>query len=121
MPANIQIGLDGAFARANLIGLVRFEAVQRQAIFLRIDRHGAQTQFVRRAKNAYGDFAAVRREQFLIGCNFVGRGLIRGAHSYSAQKHARIYIVSRTERETSAFFSMESSRFLLAGRRGCVR
>ncbi len=61
---NIQIGFDGAFARAHLVGFIRFEPVQAEAIFLRVDRHGAQAQFVRCAKNAYGDFAAVRCEQF---------------------------------------------------------
>src|SRR5207247_4028945 len=41
---NVQVGFDRTLASANLIGLVSFEAVQRQPIFLRIDGHGAQAE-----------------------------------------------------------------------------
>ena len=46
-------------------GFVGLEAMQRQPIFLRIDGHGPQPEFVRGPKDANGDFAAVGSEQFL--------------------------------------------------------
>ena len=67
---NVQISLDRAFAGADLIGLVGLETVERKAIFLRIDGHGAQAEFVGRAKDANGDLAAIRGKQFVNGSGF---------------------------------------------------
>jgi len=44
----------------DLIGFVGFEAVQAEAVLLRVDRHGAQPQLGRRAHNADGDLAAIQ-------------------------------------------------------------
>src|SRR6202007_805677 len=49
---------------------------------------------------------------FLIGCNFVGRGLIRDAIQLLAAKALReSYIVSRARRETSQFFRWRETDF----------
>src|ERR1700693_297161 len=61
---NVEIGLDRSLANAYLIGFIGLEAMERQPIFLRIDSHGAQAEFVGRAENANGDFTAIGREQF---------------------------------------------------------
>src|SRR5271157_3758598 len=94
---NIEIRLDGTFARANLVRLVRLKAVQRQAIFLRIDRHSTQPKFVGGAEYADGDFAAVRGEQFLDRLQLCWSW----THSWRAQLSGakamrESYIVSRT-------------------------
>jgi hypothetical protein len=39
--------------------------MQAQAVFVRIDRHRAQTKLVRRAKYANRDLAPIRRKHFL--------------------------------------------------------
>ena len=61
---DIQIGLDRAFALADQVGFVGFEAVQAEAVFLRINGHGADAQFIGRAQDADRDFAAVQGEKF---------------------------------------------------------
>ena len=62
---DVEIRLDRALALADQVGFVRLEAVQAEAVFLRVDGDGAQAQFVGGAKNADGDFAAIRGQQFL--------------------------------------------------------
>ena len=57
---HVQVRFHRALACADQVGLVGLEAVQGQAIFLRINGHGAQAQFIGRAQNANGDFAAVQ-------------------------------------------------------------
>jgi len=44
--------------------------MERQAVFLRVDGHGAKAEFVGGAKNADGDFAAVGGEEFANGTRF---------------------------------------------------
>jgi len=61
--------------------LRRLEAVQAQAIFLRVDADGAQSELIRGAKYANGDFAAVGSEQFLDVFGFI----ITGAKSRLAR------------------------------------
>ena len=61
---DVEIGLDRALALADQIGLVGLEAVQREAILLRIDGDGAHAQFVGGAEDADGDFAAIQCEEF---------------------------------------------------------
>ena len=68
---NVEISFYGTFAGANLISLIRLKAVQGEAVFLRIDRHGAQAQLIGRTKDANGDFAAVGRQQFPNGLCFL--------------------------------------------------
>ena len=48
---------------ADQVGLVRLEAVQGVAVFVRVDRDRANAQFVGRAEDANGDFAAIGDEQ----------------------------------------------------------
>ena len=64
---NVQIRFDRSLAFSNRIRLIRFEPVQRQPVFFRIHSDGAQTQFIRRTENSYGNFTAIRRQQFLDG------------------------------------------------------
>ena len=64
MPGDVEVSADGAFALADQIGFVRLEAVDAEAVLLRVDGHGAQAQFSGGAKDADGDFAAIGDEQF---------------------------------------------------------
>jgi hypothetical protein len=75
---NVEIRADRPFAFADDVRLVRLEAMDGEAIFLRIDRDGAQAEFGRRAKDADGDFAAVGDEQFALAGRVGWRG---GTHS----------------------------------------
>ena len=78
---NVEVGLDRALACSDLISLIGFEAVQGQAIFLRVDGYGAQAQLIGGAKNPDGDFAAVGRQKFadgLSGFHSVRRRSMRG-------------------------------------------
>ena len=61
---DVEVGAHRLAGLADAVGLVRLEAVQGEAVFVRIDGHGADAQFVGRAKDANGDFAAVGDEQF---------------------------------------------------------
>ena len=58
---DIEIGLDGPFARANFVGLIRFEAMKAKAVFVGVDPDGAKIELIGSTKNANGNFAAVRR------------------------------------------------------------
>jgi hypothetical protein len=58
---DIEIGLDGPFSGTYFVGFIRFEAMKAKAVFVRVDPDGAEIEFVGGAKNANGNFAAVRR------------------------------------------------------------
>ena len=62
-----QIGLERPLARADLIGLVRLEAVQRELVLLGIDRDGLDAELGRRAEDADRDLRAVGDEQAAEG------------------------------------------------------
>jgi hypothetical protein len=66
---DVEVGGDGAFAVADLVGFIGFVTVDAQAVFLREDGDGAEIQLGARAKDADGDFAAVRGHQFLDRAN----------------------------------------------------
>ncbi len=61
---HVQVGLHRTFPVANLIGFVRFEAVQTEAIFLGVDRHGAKPQLGSRPHDTDGYFAAIECKKF---------------------------------------------------------
>ena len=61
---DVEVGLHRTLALADQVGFVRLEPVQAKAVFLRIDGDGAQPQFVGRAQDANGDFAAIQGKQF---------------------------------------------------------
>src|SRR5258705_13754098 len=56
---DVQIGLDGTLAGANLVGFVSLEAMQGEPVFLRIDGYGAKAEFIGGTEDTNGDFAAV--------------------------------------------------------------
>jgi hypothetical protein len=58
----VEIGLHRALAFAHEVRFVGLEAVQREAVFLRVDSDRAQPQFIGCAQNADGDFAAIECE-----------------------------------------------------------
>ena len=64
---DVQVGFHRALALADQVGFVGLEAVQGEAVFLRIDGDGAQAQFVGRAQDADGDFAAIQGKKFFHG------------------------------------------------------
>ncbi len=57
---DVQIGLDRAFALADEIRLVGFEAVEAEAVFLGVDGNGSEAEFSGGAEDAGGDFAPVQ-------------------------------------------------------------
>ncbi len=61
---NVEVSLHRPHVLANRIGLVGLETMQAQPVLLRINRHGAQSQFVRGAEDADSDFASVQSKQF---------------------------------------------------------
>ena len=60
---NIEVGLDGALALADQIGLIGLGAMQAEAVFLRIDRDRLDVELVGRAHDADGDLAAIGDQQ----------------------------------------------------------
>ena len=57
---DIQIGFDRPFSGANFVCFIGFEAMETKAIFVRVNADGVEIELVGRAKNANGNFAAVR-------------------------------------------------------------
>jgi len=57
---DIEIGLDGPFFGAYFVCFIRFEAMKAKAVFVGVDPDRAEIELVGRAKNANGNFAAVR-------------------------------------------------------------
>ena len=64
---DVQVRPDRLARLADQVGLVGLEAVQGVAVFVRVDRDGADAQLVGRAEHADGDFAAVGDEQLFDG------------------------------------------------------
>ena len=60
---DVKVGAERLAGRADAISLVRLEAVQREAVLVRVDRHGAQAELMGRAEDANGDLAAVGGHQ----------------------------------------------------------
>ena len=60
---DVQIGFNGPFVAPDQIGLVGLGPVQREAVFLRIDRYRAHAQLARGTHDANGDLAAVGDQQ----------------------------------------------------------
>src|ERR1700733_13853192 len=87
---NIEIRLDWALAGADQIGLIRFKAVQRQPVFLRIDCYGPQPELIGRAKNPDGNLAPIGRKQFS------DRLAIFHSESTATEPCAEFYMVSST-------------------------
>ena len=56
---HIQVGFHRSFAFADQIRFIGLEAMQCEAVFLRIDGDGAQTEFVGGAQYADGNLAAI--------------------------------------------------------------
>ena len=61
---NVEIRLDGALADTDLVRFVSLEAMERQAVFLRINRDGAQAELGGGAEDTNRDLAAISGEQF---------------------------------------------------------
>ena len=57
--ADVEICRDRPLIDADLIGLIRLEAVQTKAVFLSVDRDGTQSEFSCRPKNPDCDLSAV--------------------------------------------------------------
>ena len=63
MPADVEVRPDRLAGLADAVRLVGLEAVQGEAVFVRVDGDGADAEFVGRAEDADGDLAAVGDEQ----------------------------------------------------------
>ena len=66
----VQIRLDRTFAFADEVGLIGFESVQREPVFVRVDRNRAEAEFIRGAEYTDSDFASVQCEEFFPGVIF---------------------------------------------------
>ena len=64
---DIEIGANRFAGFAEQVGFVGFEAMKGEAIFVGVDRDGANAEFMRGAEDANGDFAAVGDEEFFDG------------------------------------------------------
>ena len=62
-----KIGFDRAFALADLIGLVRLEAMERELVLLGIDRDGGDAQFRRGPEHPDRDLGAVGHQKAAEG------------------------------------------------------
>ena len=63
----VEVGADGALARADQEGFVRLVTVQRAEILLAVDGHRLQVELRGSAADADGDLAAVGGEELLDG------------------------------------------------------
>ena len=63
-PFDVEVGADRFAGAAHHVGLVGLEAVQREAVFMSVDRDGANAEFVCRSEHPDGDLAAIGDEQF---------------------------------------------------------
>ena len=62
---DVEVRADRLARLADVVRLVGLEAVQGEAVFVRVDRDGADAELVGRAEDADGDLAAVGDEQLL--------------------------------------------------------
>ena len=62
---DVEVRVHGRLAAAHQVGLVGLGPVQGEAVFLRVDRDGADAQLVGGAHDADGDLTAIRDEQAL--------------------------------------------------------
>ena len=60
---DVEVGADRLAGLADAVGLVGLEAVQGEAVFVRVDGDGADAQLVGGAEDADGDFAAIGDQQ----------------------------------------------------------
>src|SRR5579859_3061740 len=66
---DVEVGFDWPLTLANQIGFVGFEAMQREAVFVRINCNRAQAELIRGAKDSNRDFASVCSEELLDFAN----------------------------------------------------
>jgi hypothetical protein len=62
---HVEIGFHRTLALADQVGFIGLEAVQGEPVFLRVDGDGAQAEFIGRAQDADGDFAAIECQQLV--------------------------------------------------------
>ncbi len=90
---DVEIGSDGTLAGADQIRLIRLEAVDAEAVLLRIHGHSAESQFGGGAKDADGDFRPVGGHQPAERTDGLGRR--RGG---GTMRHTRRPIVANPQR-----------------------
>jgi hypothetical protein len=106
----VQIGFNGAFACADLVGFVGLETMQREPILLRIDG----------TVRSPSSFAA-RKMRMAISLRFAASSFrIDLVFFITVTKmcYAKFYIVSQTRRDAHAVFSMNGKSYFheLSGR-----
>ena len=84
---DVQIRGHRALALADQVRFIGLEAVDAEAVLLRVDGHGAQVQFGRGAEDADGDLGAVRRHELPEWADGLRGGIdvISGRHGRSPQ------------------------------------
>src|SRR5947209_2323819 len=78
---DVEIGADWLADIANAIRLVGLETMQGKTIFVRVESDRADAEFVGRAENANGNFAAIGNEQFVNGAQRRCGSILRHVHS----------------------------------------
>ena len=75
---NVEVGPDrfSAGGRTNQERLIGFEAVQREPVFVAVDRDRLQAQLGRCAKNPDGNFRSIGDEEFFHGCRLRTYGTV---------------------------------------------
>ena len=56
----VEVGFDGPLAFPDQIGFIRLETVEGEAIFLGIDCHRADAEFIGRTEDTDSDLAAIQ-------------------------------------------------------------
>ncbi len=80
---DIQVGIDGRSTCADQVALVRLHPVQREAVFLGVDRDRADAELGRGAHHADGDLAAVRDQETADTLGH-GRSITKGTFRISS-------------------------------------
>ena len=90
---DVEVRLDRLAPLADLIRLIRLEAVQRVAVFMRVDGDRADAKFVSGSENSDGDFTTIGNEQLADGLHAAGVFIFWGA-GIGPQRAERIHDTS---------------------------
>ena len=84
---DVEVGGDRTLALTDQVRFIGLEAVQAEAVFLRVDGDGAQVQFGRGAEDAHRDLGTVGRQELPKRAHRLrnGVGMISRSHDWCPQ------------------------------------
>jgi len=106
---NIQISGDRTFAVADLISFIGLKPVDTKTILGRINGDGAQAEIGRRAKDANGNFGAVRRHNLVNGRT--AGDLVMPVVVAAPYRPGSIWMPSQTAKTEKTYFALPPVRF----------